>query len=206
MTLESIVERLLTEPQPETLWALQPLLLASDSPAAPPAYEVAQRFYCYLVNVRSKLTSKQYSLLGAALAATSIGIIAVRDLLETAADDRAHLLQNALSGGLAGATEGFATLQHVRAWETEFGSVHDEALWDLYGVLWRLSAEGRADQPPETRHRLIEQLLAPARSSELDGLARMAYLIRMYQIALVLRLHPLLAAQRETATPEGESA
>lgn len=206
MALETIVQRILAEPAPEDLWALQPLLLASESPAAPPAYEVAQSFHRYLVNVRSKLTSKEYSLLGAALAATSIGIIAVRDLLDSATNDRAHLLQNALAGGLAGATEGFATLQHVRAWETEFGSVHDEALWDLYAILWRLSVEGRADQAPETRHTLIEQLLAPARSNELDGLARMAYLIRLYQIALLLRLHPLLAVQRKTATPEGESA
>lgn len=206
MAFEELVQRIMTEPAPEDLWALQPLLLASDTPAAERACNVAQQFYCYLVNVRSKLTSKQYSLLGAALAATSIGIIAVRDLLDSAADDRAHLLQNALAGGLAGTTEGFATLQHVRAWETEFGSVHDEALWGLYNLLWRLSVEGRADQPPETRHALIERLLAPARAAELDGMARMAYLIRLFQIALLLRLHPLLAASREATTLEGDGA
>lgn len=206
MALETLVQRIMTEPAPEDLWALQPLLLASDTPAAQRAREVAQEFYCYLVNVRSKLTSKQYSLLGAALAATSIGIIAVRDLLESATEDRAHLLRDALAGGLAGTTEGFATLQQVRAWETEFRSVHDEALWGLYNLLWRLSVEGRADQPPETRHRLIEQLLAPARSAELDGMARMAYLIRLFQITLLLRLHPLLAVQRETTVSEGEGA
>lgn len=206
MALETIVQRILTEPAPEDLWALQPLLLASDAPAAQHACEVAQQFYCYLVNVRSKLTSKQYSLLGAALAATSIGIIAVHDLLESAAEDHAHLLQNALAGGLAGATEGFATLQHVRAWETELGSVHDEALWGLYNLLWRLSVEGRADQAPNTRHALIEQLLAPARAAELDGLARMAYLIRMFQIVLLLRLHPLMAATREAELSESDGA
>jgi len=205
MALETLVQRLLTEPVPEDLWALQPLLLAADTPGAQPAHEVAQQFYCYLVNVRSKLTSKQYSLLGAALAATSIGIIAVRDLLDSATDDRAHLLQNALSGGLAGATEGFATLQHVRAWETEFGSVHEEALWGLYNLLWRLSVEGRGDQTPETRHSLIEQLLAPARAAELDGMARMAYLIRLFQIVLLLRLHPVLVIRREAKVAESDN-
>ena len=105
-----------------------------------------------------------------------------------------------------GTSEGFATLQQVRAWETEFRSVHDEALWGLYNLLWRLSVEGRADQPPEMRHALIEQLLAPARSAEMDGMARMAYLIRLFQITLLLRLHPLLAVQRETTVSEGEGA
>jgi len=206
MSLESLVQRIMTEPAPEDLWALQPLLLASDTLAAQRTWEVARQFYSYLTNVRSKLTSKQYSLIGAALAATSIGILSVRDLLESAAGDRAHLLQNALAGGLAGTTEGFATLQHVRAWETEFGSVHDEALWGMYHLLWGLSVEGRADQPPEMRHALIEQLLAPARTAELDGMARMAYMIRLFQIVLLLRLHPLLAARQETMMSEGEGA
>jgi len=202
MLLEETLQRLLTEPSPEDVWALQPLLLASSQPAAPRAYEAARLFYCYLVNVRSKLTSKQYSLVGAALAATSIGVMAVRDLFDSVVNDPEHLIPNALAGGLAGTTEGLATLQQVRAWETEFASVHDEALWNLYGLLWQLSADARPQQAPETRHALIEQLLAPARASELDGLARLAYLIRLFQIVLLARMQPLLAASRAEAGPE----
>jgi len=204
MALDNTLQRILIEPTPDDLWALQPLLLAEGTPEAARAHAVAGQFYGYLVNVRSKLTSKQYSLLGAALAATSIGIMAVRDLLDSAANDPEHLLQNALAGGLASTTEGFSTVQAVRAWEMEFGSVHEEALWDLYGLLWQLAADRRPDQPIETRHALIEQLLAPARSPELNGMARMGYLIRLFQIALLLRLRPLIAAHHEAEAPAGD--
>lgn len=204
MALDDVLQRILTGPTPEDLWSLQPLLLAANTPEAARAHEVAGQFYCYLVNVRSKLTSKQYSLLGAALAATSIGIMAVRDLLDSAANDPEHLLQNALAGGLAGSTEGLSTVQAVRAWETEFGSVHQEALWDLYGLLWQLAADRRPDQAVETRHALIDQLLAPAQAPELNGIARMGYLIRLFQIALLLRLRPLIAAHRQAEAPAGD--
>jgi len=92
----------------------------------------------------------------------------------------------------------------VRAWETEFGSVHQEALWDLYGLLWQLSVDRRPDQAVETRHALIDQLLAPAQAPELDGIARMGYLIRLFQIALLLRLRPLIAAHRQAEAPAGD--
>ncbi|NLE50733.1 MAG: hypothetical protein GX613_04945, partial [Chloroflexi bacterium] len=65
--------------------------------------------------------------------------------------------------------------------------------------------EGRGDQTPETRHSLIEQLLAPARAAELDGMARMAYLIRLFQIVLLLRLHPVLVIRREAKVAESDN-
>lgn len=206
MLLEECLQRILTEPTPEDLWMLQPVLRGQASPAAQRVQDAARQFYCYLVNVRSKLTSKQHSVLGAVLAATSIGVISARDLLDSAANDPEHLLQHMLAGGLAGSAEGLATLQHVRAWETEFASVHEEALWELYGLLWDLAADRRPDQPVETRHALIEQLLAPARVPELDGLVRMAYLIRIFQIVLVLLAQPLLAPGRDVVASEGETA
>lgn len=205
MALDDILQRILTEPAPEDLWALQPLLLAENTLEASQARQVAGQFYGYLVNIRSKLTSKQYSLLGAALAATSIGIMAMRDLLDSAANDPEHLLQNALAGGLASSAEGLSTVQAVRAWEAEFSSVHQEALWNLYGLLWQLAVDRRPDQPVEMRHALIEQLLAPARAQALSGIARTGYLIRLFQIALLLRLRPVIAARRQAEAPARDS-
>jgi hypothetical protein len=193
MTLENLLERILTDPSPDDLWLLHPHLLALDLPEAGPAREMARMFYCYLSSVRSKLTSKQYSLLAAALAASSVGVIALQDVVRALAADRAHAVGNLLAGGLAETLETLSTFQHVKAWETEFASVHDEAVWNLYAALWQLSTETQPDLPFQARQVLIDSLLAPVRDSNLSSTARMAVSVRLFQLLLAIRLAPLFA-------------
>lgn len=196
MSVELLLRRIFDEPSPDDLWQLHPYLLASTAPEAGPAREIAHMFYCYLSCVRSKLTSKQYSLFAATLAAGSVGVIALQDVVRHLATDREHALRDLLVGGLAESLEMLSTLQNVKAWETEFSSVHEEAVWNLYAALWQLSAEMQPDLSSEQRQVLLDNLLQPARDPAVGSLARMAVIVRLFQVMLAIRLSPLLVLDR----------
>lgn len=200
MAMETLLQRILTEPTADDLWALHPHLLVHPAPEATLAREIAQCFYCYLSCVRSKLTSKQYSHLSALLAAGSVSVIAAQDILEGLRTGRQQALGNLLAGGLAAALETTSTRQHVRAWETEFASVHEEAVWHLYTGLWLLSVETQPELALEQRHALIDSLLGVVRNPEADSAGRMAIIIHLFQVLLALRMAPLLGVAANPPT------
>jgi hypothetical protein len=199
MSIEKVLQRILSEPSPDDLWQLHPYLLALNSPQADAACDLARAFYSYLSCVRSKLTSKQYSLWAAALSAGSVGVIAVQDIVQAVREDRERAIRNLLAGGLVEMLEMASTFQHVKAWETEFVSVHEETVWYLYETLWRLSVETQPDLAVEKRQVLIEMLLAGARTSDVSGGARMAMIVRLFQILLAIRLVPLFSHVNATS-------
>ncbi len=196
MTLENLLQHILSDPSPDDLWALHPYLLALKVPEAGPARELAQLFFCYLSCVRSKLTSRQHSSLSAMLAAGSVGSVVAQDVWASLREGRAAAISELLAGGVAGILEIASTLQHVKAWDTEFQSVHEEALWRLYVALWNISVETQPDLPAETRRALVDNLLSPLRQPALDGSVRMALVIRLLQIMLAIRLAPLVQPQQ----------
>ncbi len=198
MSAEQLLERILTAPNPADLWALHPHLLALEGPEAEAARDVARLFYCYLSCVTGKLTSKEHSSSAAHLAAGSVGVIVLHDVLEAlASDDRQRAISNLLSGGLAATLETLSTFQHVKAWEREFASVHEEAVWHLYRLLWELSCEAQPELPFARRRALIDGLLAVVRGAQLEAGARVAVVVRLFQVLLAIRVAPLLEKLRE---------
>ena len=190
--MKDLLRRILTEPVPDDVWQLHPHLLAAGE-SGQPALAVAEKFYCYLSTVRSKLTSKRFSSFAASLAAGSMGVIALEDVVESMGSrDHQGTLFNLMAGGLAATLEVAATWQHVKAWETEFTSVHEECVWFLYEVLWTFSAEHQPEMPLSQRHALIDHLLGAVRSPEVNSTIRMALIIRLFQFLLVIRAAPLL--------------
>jgi hypothetical protein len=199
MLVTELLGRILSQPSPDDLWRLHPHLLALDSPDAEPAREMAQLFYCYLSCVRSKLTSKQYSTLAATLAAGSVGTIAFQEVVQAVTTDRAHAVRDLLTAGLAETFEIFSTFQHVKAWETEFASVHEEVAWHLYAALWWLSVETQPDLSIGQRQALLEKLFTAIRDPNVNSGVRMALIIRLFQLLLVIRLAPLLYSEPSNA-------
>ncbi len=201
---ERVLVQLLTQPSPEDVWALQPVLLALGTPTAEAARDLARMYYCYLSSVRSKLSSRQYSELAARLAVSSIGVIAVHEMIQVLSTDRRHTFDTLLTGGLSSALETISTLQHVKAWNIEVESLHDEALWNLYGALWALSAEMQPGLAADQRQALIERLMAVARHPDLNPAGRVAVIIRLFQTLLAIRLVLLfdVTAADEEGLPE----
>ncbi|NDJ78541.1 MAG: hypothetical protein GYB65_20005 [Chloroflexi bacterium] len=203
MALETLLNRLLHNPTTDDVWALHPLLLAAGTPEAEAARQLAGSFFRYLSDVQSRLTSKQFSSLSAMLAAGAIGVFAAQDVVEALRSDRRQAIGHLLSGGLASALEVFATVQHVKAWETEFAVTHQHALWDLYAELWRISTESQPDLPDAQRQALMDTLLTPVRcSGNQDSYVCLAIVVRLYQVLLAIRLLPVIdAVQAATASP-----
>lgn len=197
MTGQTLLARVLSTPSADDLWQLHPYLLAIDDPEAVAAQEVARLFYCYLSCVAGKLASREHSSAAARLAAGSVGVIATQDVLEALASDRKRAIGNLLAGGLAATLETLGTFEHVKAWEREFASVHEEAVWHLYRLLWELSAETQPELSSERRRALLNDLLAPLRDPQREPAARAALLIRLLQFLLAIRLAGLLPALRE---------
>ena len=197
MSAEQLLERILAAPTADDLWALHPHLLALEGTEAEAARDVVRLFYCYLSCVTGKLTSKEHSSSAAHLAAGSVGVIALHEVLESLATDRVRAIGNLLSGGLAATLETLSTFQHVKAWEREFASVHEEAVWHLYRLLWELSCEAQPDLPFARRRALIDGLLAVVRGAQLEAGARVAIVIRLFQVLLAIRVAPLLETLRE---------
>jgi hypothetical protein len=192
MSIENLLQRILRDPSPDDLWRLHPTLLALDVPEAEPARELARIFYCYLSCVRSKLTSKQHSSLSALLEAGSVGMIVTQDVLSAIQKGQREVISELLAGGIAGLLETAAAYRHVKAWETEFLSVHEEMLWHLYAALWQISVETQPDLSADTRQALVDHLMSAFRRPDLDAGVRMALVIRLLQILLLIRLAPLL--------------
>ena len=101
MSLADLLQRILRQPSPDDLWALQPVLLAFDSPNAEAAREIAHRFYVYASQVESKLNSKRYSTVSARLAAGSWASSPPRFSRSLLSQHRGALGE-LLAGGLAG--------------------------------------------------------------------------------------------------------
>jgi hypothetical protein len=195
VSIVELMQRILNKPTADDLWELHPYLLSVEGPEAESTRELARTFYCYLSYVQSKLSSKQYSLIAATLAAGSVGVIAVQDLIRDLDANPENTIRNLLVGGLAESMELLSTFQHVKAWETEFASVHQEAIWNLYAALWQLSVETQPDLSLDRRRQLADTLLSYIRDADVNANVRMALIIRLFQVLFVIRLSLLFAAE-----------
>lgn len=204
----TILSLVLTLPTPDVLWNLRADLLALTDrlpsgrrSEADWSLEIVREFYHYLAELRSKMTAREYSQLASRMDVGSVGMLAVQDLVT----EREHLLESLFLGGLSEGLMVLATLQYVKAWETETALVHDQALWWLFEGLWRLSREFRPEMAAQERQELIGALLAPARSEETDPAAKVALLVRLFQTLLVGSLGwvvPLLASEEAPDVPD----
>ena len=190
--LHELIERLWTHPTLADLWALQAPLLAINTPAARAAHELAGKFCCYLTLLESKLTSQHYSQLAAILATGAVTTVALKDML---AEGRFQL-QQLVVAGMSGVLEVMSAAQHVQAWRTDTRTADLEIAWDLYAVLWELSAEMQPDLPHAERAAHLTLLLAPLRAPDTPDTVRALFTIRLFQMALAARLLPLLTAMQ----------
>jgi len=201
MDLTVTLQRILKEPTPADLWALQGDLLTADAnrEAAAQARRVAGDFYLYLTDLLSKVTSRHHSQWAAALATASVTSVSFHELLHEQADAFKQLL---FSGAPALLEIGSA-FQSVKAWEVETGLVHYDAAWRLYGELWDISTTMLPDLQADQRRAYLDALLGPAVSPETPGNAKSVLLVKLYQWVLALRLAPLLNEAAYSASVSG---
>lgn len=189
MSFQDLLGRLLTEPSPADLLALQTRLLVAEADperaaAAGRALAVAHEFHAYLSELEAKIGARQYSELASLLDIGAVGAVALENLIEAGET----LKQRLLLGGLSEALMIAASRQYVRAWGREMKPVHMRAVWFLRAELWRLSIAGRPDMGAEERAALVDGLLAPALDGDAADEVCLALLGRLFQILLIIDL------------------
>jgi hypothetical protein len=189
VSFQDLLGRLLTQPSPADLLALQLRLLVAEADperatAAGHTLAVAREFHAYLSELEARAGARQYSELASLLDIGAVGAVALENLVEASET----LQQRLLLGGLSEALMVAASRQYVRAWGREIKPVHMRAAWFLRSELWRLSISGRPDMGLEERVRLVDGLLAPALDNEVADEVCLALLGRLFQILLIIDL------------------
>jgi hypothetical protein len=187
--LQLVIESLLTQPTPEAVLKLQPLLLAWQHPFAPATHDLAGQFYVYLSAIRSVLAERQYPRIATALSLTAIGLEISEEML---AGEPPNSIVNLLTDGLRVALNTLSSLQYVRQWEPGFAAIHDNAVWNLYQSYWQLSCDMQPTLSAWQRTESMEELFKIVRDAQADSSLRLVLLVRLFQWGLVMRLLPLL--------------
>ena len=187
--LRSSLERILAEPTPDALWALQKVLFVHGGPESARARAVAQAFHSFLRTLESKSGSRRASRFSAALGTAAVGSVSIAELRDRQDYGIRELLQLALPAVL----EVGASLQSAEAWEIESRLIYDEHVWFLYEELWDASTTGRPELSATERAERIDAVLDPLLDPAIADCDRAALLVEIFRSVLAARVLPLLA-------------
>jgi hypothetical protein len=187
--LRSSLERILAEPTPDALWALQKVLFVHGGPESARARAVAQAFHSFLRTLESKSGSRRASRFSAALGTAAVGSVSIAELRDRQDYGIRELLQLALPAVL----EVGASLQSAEAWEIESRLIYDEHVWFLYEELWDASVTGRPELSATERAERIDAVLDPLLDPAIADSDRAALLVEIFRSVLAARVLPLLA-------------
>lgn len=100
LDLQEAVQPILTLPTPDALIALQGALLAfsSENEAAEQALEITSHFYTYLSDLKSKISSRNYSEMASMLDIGAVGAVALENLINSKPEE---LWKGLVLGGIA---------------------------------------------------------------------------------------------------------
>ena len=191
LDLQEALKPILTLPTPEALIGLQGALLAinEESEAREQALEVTSHFFAYLSDLKSKITSRNYSEMASRLDIGAVGAVALENILTTNTDE---IWKGLILGGIAEVLMVAASRQYIKGWEVETTLVHSQAAWYLAETLWRTSCEMQPDLRPKERWEAIQTLLAPAHDTDVPAPEKALLLGRIFQLLLITYLARLV--------------
>jgi len=173
----------LRSPTADDLWLLRGDLLEAGVPHDAPVQRVVTEFADFLDELAGSTNSREYSQLASMLDIGAIGGVVLERLTDP--KDAEELALRLFSGLVSEGLMVLATRQHVKSWECELDNVYRAAAWYLFEELWRWSLLLKPDLDRAERRLLIDRLLTPARSPEIDGLHKAALLGHLFQLLLL---------------------
>ena len=190
-------DRIMVDPSPADLWALQQALLMIGTAPAGRAHAVVRAFHGCLRNLESKSASRAASRWGAVLGTAAVGSVSVGEMGNT----REAALQGLVHGAVPAVLEVGAALKSAQAWEVEAGLVYDDVAWFLYEELWDIAESARPDLSPDERRDQVSLVIDPLLDTTLPDGDRAALVVTVFRTVLAARLVPLFSS-----TPEGGSS
>lgn len=178
----------LQRPEPAALVSLQEALLAEVAPGAARAEALATagEFHGYLLDLRGRLSARQYSQLAAWLDVAAMGLVAFENFMA----DKPTDLKGLITGLLAEGAMVVANRQHIKAWDVEAQTPHDHAAWYLRGAYWRLSESTLPELPSSERLARLRSLVTPAQTVRVSS-ERIVALGRLFQVLLLIQVSQL---------------
>ena len=190
--VRATLDRILAEPTPQDLWALQKGLLAIGGEPAVRAREVARAFHGCLRNLESKTASRSASRWGAVLGTAAVGSVSVQEMLAKQKGPLRRLFES----GVPALLEVGSAVKSAQAWEVEARLVYDEVAWFLYDELWDISGASRPALPAADRQTQIDLLLSPVLDPAVPDNDKAALIVHLFQAVLAARLLPIVDTGR----------
>jgi len=186
-------DRVMADPSPADLWALQQALLVLGTPEAARARTVARAFHACLRNLESKSASRAASRWGAVLGTAAVGSVSVGEIGHT----REAALQGLVHGAVPAVLEVGAALKSAQAWEVEAGLVYDDLAWFLYDELWDIATAARADLSPDERRGQVSLVIDPLLDAAVPDGDRAVLVVTIFRTVLAARCMPLFEGLAE---------
>ena len=180
-------DRIMVDPSPADLWALQRALLVVGTPEAVRARAVVRAFHACLRNLESKSASRAASRWGAVLGTAAVGSVSVGEMGNT----REAALQGLVHGAVPAVLEVGAAVKSAQAWEVEAGLVYDDLAWFLYEELWEIAESARPDLSPGERRARSSLVIDPLLDGTMPDGDRAALVVDVFRTVLAARLVPL---------------
>ena len=187
-------DRIMVDPSPADLWALQRALLVIGTPQAVRARTVVRAFHGCLRNLESKSASRAASRWGAVLGTAAVGSVSVGEMGNT----REAALQGLVHGAVPAVLEVGAALKSAQAWEVEAGLVYDDLAWFLYEELWDIAESARPDLSPDERRDQVSLVIDPLLDTTLPDGDRAALVVTVFRTVLAARCMPLFEGPSPT--------
>jgi hypothetical protein len=201
-SVKATLDRILAEPTPADLWALQKDLLAmggargAKAEQISRAREVVRAFHNCLRNLDSKTASRDASRWGAVLGTAAVGGVATQEMLI----QQEAPLKRLLAGGVPALLEVGSAVKSAQAWEVEARLMYDELAWFLFEELWDISGAATRLSPADRRAQ-IDLLIDPLLDADVPDADKAPLVVRLFQAVLAARLHPLLSLRAGASTP-----
>ena len=192
-------DRVMVDPSPADLWALQQALLVLGTPGALRARGVVRAFHACLRNLESKSASRAASRWGAVLGTAAVGSVSVGEI----GNSREAALQGLVHGAIPAVLEVGAALKSAEAWEVEAGLVYDDLAWFLYDELWDISGAARPDLSLDDRRAQVATVIDPLLDESVPDDERAALVVNVFRTVLAARLVPLFGESPGYATSPG---
>ena len=175
--------KVLTEPDPESLWQLRGDLLERGAAHDSPLMIVVREFSRFLDRFATATSSRDLNHLASKLDMSAIGGVVLENLFE--GRESKELALRLLTGGISEGLMVLASRQYVRAQEGELSALFRETAWILDRELWRWSTEVNPGLAGGERRTLIDGLVAPLFDRSTTNPVKAVIVGRIYQVLLL---------------------
>ena len=196
----SSFDRIMVDPAPADLWALQQALLVIGTEPAALARAVARAFHACLRNLESKSASRSASRWGAVLGTAAVGSVSVGEM----GNSREAALQGLVHGARSGRARGRAPpSSRPRRGRSRPGCSTTTWRGSCTTSCGTSSLAARPDLPPAERRDQVALVLDPLLDVTVPDGDRAALAVNVFTTVLAARLVPLFGEPSTGVAAEG---